>query len=228
MEVKLPTIPTSTALAETRFSGSLPLDIETHAAKLLKTGEDIQGFRRVSDGLIFGYVGLDAGLSLIPVVGSVYTVGGSLWLLVQAFRIRASLADKMWIVALAAIDAVVGVTGLASAGVTVVLDAALRVHAWTGARLLQHIDLHLSAIEGVRLQLAARSTPGSTNDPLIEELRDTLFRGGRTQVQNWIRMGIIAAGCALLLGYCEYRDGIRREQVAACEQRGGWFCSLKH
>ena len=52
---------------------TLPTTIEAHEANLIQTKNEIQKFIKVSEGLIYDQIGLDAFLGLIPVAGGMYT-----------------------------------------------------------------------------------------------------------------------------------------------------------
>ena len=62
----------------------LPADIEVYQAKLLKSRRDIDRFVNLSDGLLFGKIGMDGFLALVPVVGEVYSGFAGLYLLILA------------------------------------------------------------------------------------------------------------------------------------------------
>jgi hypothetical protein len=98
-------------------------------------------FRRISDGYLFGFFGIDALLAFIPVIGGLYSAGGGLWLLSQAVKAKASLATKTKakVAAIVAGDVTVGafpVLGDAA-------DVFLRSHAWAADLILAEIDIKL-------------------------------------------------------------------------------------
>ncbi|MEA5596724.1 DUF4112 domain-containing protein [Rivularia sp. UHCC 0363] len=128
---------------------SLPVKIEAHEASLIQTKNEIQKFIKVSEGLIYDQVGLDACLGLIPVAGGMYTGIMGIWLLSQSYKVRADNEDKLMIVALTFVDLVVGIVPIFGD----ILDAFLRVHALNGNRLITHIDKQLLLIENTREQL---------------------------------------------------------------------------
>jgi hypothetical protein len=128
---------------------SLPVKIESHEANLIQTKNEIQKFIKVSEGLIYDQVGLDACLGVIPVAGGMYTGIMGIWLLSQSYKVRADNEDKLMIVALTFVDLVVGIVPLFGD----IIDTFLRVHALNGNRLITHIDKQLSLIENTREQL---------------------------------------------------------------------------
>ena len=128
---------------------SLPIKIEAHEANLIQTKNEVQKFIKVSEGLIYDQVGLDACLGVIPVAGGMYTGIMGIWLLSQSYKVRADNEDKLMIVALTFVDLVVGIVPVFGD----IIDTFLRVHALNGNRLITHIDKQLLLIENTREQL---------------------------------------------------------------------------
>lgn len=128
---------------------SLPVKIQAHEASLIHTKNEIQKFIKVSEGLLFDQVGLDALIGAIPGVGGIYTGAMGFWLLMQSYKVRADNEDKLMIIALTVIDIVVGIFPIFGD----IIDTFLRVHALNGSRLITHIDKQLSLIENTREQL---------------------------------------------------------------------------
>lgn len=100
-------------------------------------------FRRLSDGMLFGYVGLDAATGLLPGVGALYSAGGGLWLLRQAARARCSRRTMGYGTGLVAADVVVGAVPVLGD----LMDVFLRSHAWFANRILEDIDTRLAAAD---------------------------------------------------------------------------------
>ena len=123
--------------------------------KLLQTKDEVQNFIRLSEGLIFGEVGLDACLGLIPIAGGIYTGAMGIWLLLQSYKVRADNEEKLLIVALTFVDLVVGIIPVFGD----IIDTFLRVHALNGNRLISHIDKQLVLIENTREQLKQGFNP---------------------------------------------------------------------
>ncbi|NEQ39330.1 MAG: DUF4112 domain-containing protein [Okeania sp. SIO3I5] len=171
---------------------AVPPDIEMYEAKLLKSRNDIESFKKLSDGLLFGKIGVDAFLGIIPVVGGVYTGFAGLWMLMQASRVRASLGDMFLIVFLSVIDILIGFF----VGVGDVLDALFRIHAWLGERLIEHIDMQLAFIE------KAKNRASQSQNPDFTALRDILFRGGKTRQQQILIYIVIAIVLLVGLAMC--------------------------
>ncbi|NJO30585.1 MAG: DUF4112 domain-containing protein [Richelia sp. SL_2_1] len=103
----------------------MPVKIEAHEASLIQTKNEIQKFIKLSEGLVFDQVGLDALLGAIPGVGGMYTGIMGIWLLLQSYKVRADNEDKLMIVALTFIDVVVGIFPIFGD----IIDTFLRVHA---------------------------------------------------------------------------------------------------
>ena len=80
-------------------------------ADIEKIWSNVEGVKKLSDRVIgfgpFG-LGLDALLTWIPVVGTVYTVGTGGWLLMQAVRAKASPATLARMAAYMAVDTATG------------------------------------------------------------------------------------------------------------------------
>lgn len=77
---------------------------------------NVEGVKKLSDRVIgigpFG-LGMDALLTWVPVVGTVYTVGTGGWLIVQALRAKASPATLARMAAYMAVDTATGTVPLA-------------------------------------------------------------------------------------------------------------------
>ena len=76
-------------------------------ADIEKVWLDVERMRKISDRVIgigpFG-VGLDAALTWVPVVGTVYSVGAAGWLLVQAMKVKAPPATVARMLAYLGLD----------------------------------------------------------------------------------------------------------------------------
>ncbi len=85
-------------------------------ADIERIWSNVEGVKKLSDRVIgigpFG-LGLDALLTWVPVVGTVYTVGTGGWLMLQAVRAKASPATLGKMAAYMAIDTATGVVPLA-------------------------------------------------------------------------------------------------------------------
>ncbi|MEA5574412.1 DUF4112 domain-containing protein [Calothrix sp. UHCC 0171] len=151
------------------YQQSLPLKIEVHEENLLQVRNEIQKFIKLSEGLVFGKLGLDAAIGLIPIVDGLYTGIASIWLLLQSYRIRTDIPEKLLIIIFTIADIIVGLVP----GAGDIVDAFFRVHAWNGSRLITHIDKQISLINRVREQLNQGLNPD------INALEDILFRNGK-------------------------------------------------
>lgn len=175
---------------------SLPLKVEAHEKTLQQSKDELQAFIKFSEGLVFGKIGLDGLLGLLPGVGGVYTGLGGLWLLFQCIRVRTSLQEKILTFVLTLVDIGIGLVPAAGD----ILDFFLRVHSIIGKRLIAHTNVQLQLIERTRDQLVQ-------NLPVdVEELEDLLFRNGKTkqqqQMQYWMALGLVIfifGGCTVML-----------------------------
>ncbi len=83
-------------------------------ADIEKIWSNVEGVKKLSDRVVgvgpFG-VGLDGLLTWIPVVGSVYSLGASGWLLVQAVRAKATPATLARMFGYLGLDGVITLTG---------------------------------------------------------------------------------------------------------------------
>lgn len=153
------------------FQQSLPLKVEAHEENLLQARNEIQKFIKLSEGLVFGKLGLDAAIGLVPIVDGLYTGIASVWLLLQSYRIRTDFPEKLLIIIFTFADILVGLFP----GPGDIVDAFFRVHAWNGSRLIAHIDKQISLINRVREQLNQGLNPD------LNALEDILFRNGKTK-----------------------------------------------
>lgn len=174
---------------------SLPPKIEAYEVKLRRAKNDITSFLKLSEGLIFNYVGVDALVGAIPVVGDLYTAMGGMWLISQAGRVRAGFQEKLVIAGFTLIDVALGLVP----GPGDIVDIFVRVHAWNGQRLISHTDEHLRLINQARQQLAMGINPDLT------ALEDILFRSGKTKGEEALKYATIAVviglafvGCAIM------------------------------
>ncbi|MGE4045300.1 MAG: DUF4112 domain-containing protein [Acetobacteraceae bacterium] len=134
------------------------------------------------------------------------------------------VSEQMAILGLAVADTAVGFIP----GVGDVADFFFRAHLWSANRVNRHIDNHLALIESARMKAALLPLPLPNDHPEFTALRDVLFRGGKTQQQVWLRLLMVAGLFVSLLAYCSFSDYLRHQQIAACEARGGWFCSSRY
>ncbi|MEL6930265.1 MAG: DUF4112 domain-containing protein [Cyanobacteria bacterium J06600_6] len=166
---------------------SLSFKVEAYESILLKSRNDIRNYVKISDGLVFGKVGVDAAIGLLPIVGGLYSAAMGIWLIMQANTIKAGLQEKLFIFLLNMIDVGIGIW----IGPGDIVDILFRSHAWSGKRLLSHIDYQLSLINRVREKIDS----GVHAD--ISSLEDALFRKGRTKEEQ--RTMYIAIGVTLLV-----------------------------
>lgn len=149
----------------TNSSYSLPSDIELYERKLFDSRTEIEKLRKLSDSVL-GPIGLDAVIGVVPIAGDLYTVLAGSWLFILARRVNAPIGDLFLLVVLSGIDLTIGLFPVGGD----ILDAFFRIHAWFGGRLITHVDMHLSLIEGARLQV------GQNQDFDLIALRSSLFK----------------------------------------------------
>jgi hypothetical protein len=200
----------------------LPGDITVFRAKLTGISNEIGGFRKAMDGLVFG-VGADGVIGVIPIVGEVLSGLTTGWLLSKASQVKMSMGDRLVIFGFGALDVGIGV----AVGTGDIADFFFRAHAWNADRIQRHIDTQLDQIAAVQAQLAQPATAADHHTSLTQ-LRDGLFRGGKTRLRVWVRMLTIAVACAGLLAYCADQQQLRHERIQACQARDGWFCELRY
>ncbi len=190
----------------------LPGDISAYRAKLTGISNEVGGFRKTMDGLVFG-VGADGVIGVIPYVGDVLSGLTTGWLLSKASQVKMGIADRLVIFGFGALDMGIGIGLGPVIGDTA--DLFFRAHAWNADRIQRHIDTQLDQVAAVEAQLA-RSATAADHHTRLTQLRDSLFRGGKTQMQVWARMVTIAAVCAALLAYWAHQQELRHERIQAC------------
>jgi hypothetical protein len=199
----------------------LPTDISAFRAKLTGISSEVGGFRKTMDGWVFG-VGADGAIGVIPVVGEVLSGLTTLWLLSKARQVKMTIGDRLVIFGFGVLDVGIGiVTGYGDTA-----DFFLRAHAWNADRIQRHIDTQLDQIAAVEAQLTGSAT-AADHHTRSTQLRDGLYRGGKTRTQVWVRLISIAAVCAALFAYCDRQLQLRHERIQACQARDGWFCEWR-
>lgn len=114
-------------------------------ADIEKIWLNVDGLKKTSDRVIgigpFG-VGLDGLLTWIPVVGTVYSVGASSWLLVQAVRVKAPPATIARMLGYLGLDTAMTVVGEVPFldFVPSVADVLFRGHLLAANALQKHIE----------------------------------------------------------------------------------------
>jgi Domain of unknown function (DUF4112) len=150
----------------TNHSYSLPSEIELYGRRLLDSRKQVEQLRKLSDGL-FGPIGLDAIIGIVPVGGDVvYTVLAGSWMFILARRVNAPFGDLVLLIFLSVADLTVGLTPVFGD----VLDAFFRIHSWFGGRLVTHINMQLTLIENARFQMS------QNQDLDLIALQNSLFK----------------------------------------------------
>lgn len=166
----------------------LPADIRAEQASLIEVHHRTEEIKRESDG-IWGPIGADALLGLIPVVGALYTFVVMLRLQNCAARARCPMGTRLQGFVLGSIDMVIGVF----IGIGDILDAFFRSGAWFANGIQSEITRKLLMIEAAEQQLAQL---GYLSDADVTRLRDALLRNGRREgAWQWWQI----AGAILLL-----------------------------
>jgi hypothetical protein len=102
---------------------------------------------KVSDGLLFGNLGIDAILGILPGLGEIYTLLASCWMFALAIKVKTPIGDILTFILLTVID--VGFGFVPAAGD--ILDVFLRIHAWFGNTLIQFIERKINAISRAKI-----------------------------------------------------------------------------
>ena len=144
----------------------LPKEIEVYETELKEARDDIKNIIRVSDGLLFGVVGMDALLGIIPGVGAIYTFFTSCWMFALAMKVRTPVGEMLTFIVLTVIDMGFGIVPAAGD----LIDALIRIYSWFGNQLLETINRKLNAIYRARV-LASN---GKEQD--LAALKNSLFR----------------------------------------------------
>jgi hypothetical protein len=126
---------------------SLPKEIEVYEGKLLQVRSQIEKLMKISDGLLFGQLGIDALLGIIPGIGEVYTLLASCWMFALAVKVKTPIGDILTLIFLTVID--LGIGFVPAAGD--IIDVFLRVHSWFGSTLIEGIDRKLKAISRAKV-----------------------------------------------------------------------------
>ena len=145
---------------------SLPKEIEFFETELTEARNDIQNLVRVSDGLLFGLVGMDAFLGVIPGVGAIYTFFASCWMFALAIRVKTPISELSTFIFLTSIDIGFGIVP----AVGDLIDALVRIHSWFGNQLLGTIDRKLNAIA------RAKVLASNGEDQDLAALKSSLFK----------------------------------------------------
>ncbi len=126
------TVEISTVPAKAAKPGRTRADIE-------KIWANVEGVKKLSDRVIgigpFG-LGMDAMLTWIPVVGTVYTVGAGSWLFIQAARAKATKTTLARMAGYIAFDTATGTVPLAGD----IVDTFFPGHLLAAKALQKHIE----------------------------------------------------------------------------------------
>lgn len=204
------------------YAPALPADILAMERRLIEVCADVKSFRRLSDGLLFGVVGIDGMVSVIPVAGEIYSVYVGTVLMQEAIKSKCSLGTKLSGLALMGVDVAVG----AIPGGGDVFDLFFRSHAWFAGMIVTEAETKLAQIGETRQRLPSLSEDAAQK--VITALRDSLFHNGRTELFRFARMGVVALLCLYGLHQCRAAQEARQESIRQCEARGGWLCSTRY
>lgn len=170
----------------------LPPDVVAFEETLKQARDETQAIKREADGII-GPIGLDAFLTLIPVVGALYTLHTGGRLLGKASKVKAKLSTKVFLLVMMLADTAIG----AIIGFGDVIDVLFRSHAMVANRIIAEAEVKLTTIAALRRQGEAK---GFVTEDELARLRDTLFRGGRSETAEMIRLAVFG-GAGLLVLY---------------------------
>ena len=200
---------------------SMPPDLTSQFETLVNVARQTEGMKRNADGLIFGLVGLDTIVGIIPVVGALYSGGMGFALLTQAVRANVGLGTKLFGGALMVADIAVGFIP----GAGDLVDAVLRNHAFFANAITNAAEDKMRVIAGLQHQLDQK---GFLTEQEITQARDKVFRGGASETATYVKLGIIGLLCGGLLYSCHQQELQRKANIQTCIEQGGWFCSLRH
>jgi hypothetical protein len=122
-------------------------EIENYEMELLKVRSQIENLMKISDGLLFGQLGIDALIGIIPGIGEVYTLLASCWMFALAVKVKTPIGDILTLIFLTLVD--IGFGFVPAAGD--IIDVFLRVHSWFGSTLIEGIDRKLGAISRAKV-----------------------------------------------------------------------------
>lgn len=177
--------------------------IAAQARALRAIRADVVAFRRQADGLLFGWIGLDALLTLLPGVGGLYSLGGGLYLAGKARRARCGPWTTIYGTGLILADVVIG----AVVGGGDIVDLLFRSHAMFADHIVAVIDRKLAAIETWQTQ--ETGAPGAMDGADRKRLRAALDRAGRPSGATAIRLAAALMACAAVIaGAVWLADGL--------------------
>lgn len=199
----------------------LPQDLANQALILEDVERKTKNLKYYADGMLFGLVGLDALLGIIPGVGAIYSGGMGAALMHQANRAHVSLGKKLVGTSLILIDMAVGfIPGLGD-----LLDALLRHHAIFANSIIETVQDKLLAIRTLEQEI---EKTGHVTDEQIIQVRDLVFRGGKSQLTIAIQFAAMVLLAGFMLHSCHQQQIERQSTIRTCIEQGGWFCSLRH
>ena len=172
----------------------LPPDILAFEATATDALQEVAEFKRQADGLIFGWLGLDAATTVLPGLGFVYSGYGIIFLQMKAAKARCSAGTRWFGWLIGALDLALGAWPVIGDAVDALI---LRAHAQIANRIIDETQHKLTAIDLVR---EASRRRGRLDQQELIELRGLLFRGGRSERGQMIYICVWVA-LALMMGY---------------------------
>jgi len=170
--------------------------VAAQARALRAIRADVLAFRRQADGLLFGWIGLDALLTLLPGVGGLYSLGGGFYLAAKARRARCGAWTMLYGAGLILADVVIG----AVVGGGDIVDLLFRSHAMFADHIIAVIDRKLAAIEAWQAQtIAAPGAPETADGAERKRLRAALNRAGRPSATTAVRLAAALLACAAVV-----------------------------
>lgn len=190
------------AEAEPPASPALPLDLENQRQKIMRTNHDVAEIYRTTDALFLRWIGWDAILGVVPGVGAIYSGYKGLSLVRAAHDLRTSFGLRVYIYCMILIDIFVGFV----VGVGDLLDLAFRAHGIVAKRLGDEAERQLHLFDVTQQRLFGVPGDQVPDHPAVTELRDQLFRDGRTEDQHKKRLLIIGGVIAALFAVSLFSD----------------------
>jgi hypothetical protein len=167
----------------------LPGDLASEITSLYHAYQQAKKLAAEADGK-WGPIGWDAVTGLIPGVGGLYTAFTAFRLQRCAAQGRCGFTIRATGILLAVLDIAIGVV----IGVGDIIDALFRSSAIHAGMIQSDIARRLHILLDAEDQIERH---GYLTDADITRLRDVAFRGGRSELGNWLKNG--AAMLLLLL-----------------------------
>lgn len=170
----------------------IPAKLALEGHRLANAYEQVEAHRKMMDGAIFGFVGLDACTAFIPGVNPIINAYSMLLLTSIAVRVKAGFRTILFGIWLMLIDMAVGVVF----GVGDLVDVFWRSSAWYGKLIENRIEERIFAIARLEELLEKR---GYLTQSDITAVEDEVFRNGKSAAAVMIGRLLVVAGIGFVL-----------------------------